>query len=213
MSSLLAGGKGACSGVDEDIMVPMPRLVPAVVAAGAMRQMDQPVLECDPEIEIRSWRADDVEAVVAAYSDPDIRQWNLQALDATEAADWIGQWTRKWQAETDACWAIAARSSQAVLGRVALRSIRLDEGNAEVTYWVLPLARNVGVATMATEQVCRWALQELGLHRVELFHSVLNAPSCRVAERAGFALEGTLRSALLHPDGWHDMHLHAILGE
>jgi hypothetical protein len=23
------------------------------------------------------------------------------------------------------------------------------------------------------------------------------------------ALEGTKRSAILHPDGWHDMHLHA----
>ena len=31
----------------------------------------------------------------------------------------------------------------------------------------------------------------------------------RVAAKAGFALEGTLRSAMRHPDGWHDMHLHA----
>lgn len=25
----------------------------------------------------------------------------------------------------------------------------------------------------------------------------------------GFTLEGTMRSALLHEDGWHDEHLHA----
>ena len=30
-----------------------------------------------------------------------------------------------------------------------------------------------------------------------------------MAAKAGFALEGTKRSALLHADGWHDMHLHA----
>ena len=29
---------------------------------------------------------------------------------------------------------------------------------------------------------------------------------------AGFEPEGTLRSAVLHEDGWHDMHLHARLG-
>jgi RimJ/RimL family protein N-acetyltransferase len=40
-------------------------------------------------------------------------------------------------------------------------------------------------------------------------HSTVNAASCRVAERAGFALEGTKRSEAWHTDGWHDMHLHA----
>jgi ribosomal-protein-alanine N-acetyltransferase len=39
-------------------------------------------------------------------------------------------------------------------------------------------------------------------------HSVANPGSCRVAEKVGFALEGTMWSALLHEDGWHDMHVH-----
>ena len=40
------------------------------------------------------------------------------------------------------------------------------------------------------------------LHRRGLGHSVANTASCRVADRAGFRLEATLRSALLHSDGW-----------
>jgi RimJ/RimL family protein N-acetyltransferase len=51
----------------------------------------------------------------------------------------------------------------------------------------------------------------LGLHRLELLHSVHNHASCHVAANAGFAIEGTLKGALEHPDGWHDMHLHARL--
>ena len=39
-----------------------------------------------------------------------------------------------------------------------------------------------------------------------------NTASCRVAGKAGFHLEATLRSVLLHSDGWHDMHLHARIG-
>jgi hypothetical protein len=31
-------------------------------------------------------------------------------------------------------------------------------------------------------------------------------------DKAGFRLEGTLRKALLHTDGWHDMHLDARIG-
>ncbi|WP_297548795.1 GNAT family protein [Amycolatopsis sp.] len=48
-----------------------------------------------------------------------------------------------------------------------------------------------------------------GLHRLDIQHSVANSASCRVAEKAGFTYEGTLRSSALHTDGWHDMHLHA----
>ena len=33
----------------------------------------------------------------------------------------------------------------------------------------------------------------------------------RVAEHAGYPLEGTKRRESLHRDGWHDMHLHARL--
>ena len=52
---------------------------------------------------------------------------------------------------------------------------------------------------------------QVGLHRIELLHSTGNAASCRVAEKAGYVLEGTKRRQGLHADGWHDMHLHARL--
>jgi ribosomal-protein-alanine N-acetyltransferase len=85
-----------------------------------------------------------------------------------------------------------------VIGRIALRGISLAAGIAELTYWVLPAARGRGVAVRASDELARWALRELGLHRLELRHSVANTPSCRVAIKSRFRLEGTLRSALLH---------------
>ncbi|MFD7322462.1 GNAT family N-acetyltransferase [Streptomyces sp. NPDC059875] len=61
----------------------------------------------------------------------------------------------------------------------------------------------------ATIRISRWALEDVGLHRLRITHSLENPASCHVATKAGFALEGTMRSALLHADGWHDEHLHA----
>jgi [ribosomal protein S5]-alanine N-acetyltransferase len=49
----------------------------------------------------------------------------------------------------------------------------------------------------------------LGLHRVQLQHAVDNAASCRVATKAGFALEGTQRGSCLLAEGFVDEHLHA----
>ena len=57
----------------------------------------------------------------------------------------------------------------------------------------------------------QWLFETAGLHRIVLAHSTRNNASCRVASKAGYLLEGTCRSDLLHSDGWHDMHLHARL--
>jgi [ribosomal protein S5]-alanine N-acetyltransferase len=177
-----------------------------------MREREQPVLRTPAGLVLRPWRPQDTPVVEEAYADPAIRHWNLRALDAREAGAWIAQWAERWRAERDGCWAVTDER-EAVLGRVALRGIRLADGRAECTYWVLPAARGRGVASGATAAMARWAFDELGLHRLELQHSTGNPASCRVAAKAGFALEGTLRSAMLHPDGWHDMHLHARLRE
>jgi RimJ/RimL family protein N-acetyltransferase len=49
---------------------------------------------------------------------------------------------------------------------------------------------------------------EIGFYRLELDHSTRNEASCGVAAQCGYLLEGTKRSAALHDDGRHDMHLH-----
>jgi RimJ/RimL family protein N-acetyltransferase len=65
------------------------------------------------------------------------------------------------------------------------------------------------VASRALNALGEWALGEAGFHRLHLDHSTRNEASCRVAVKAGFALEGTKRSDAVHADGRHDMHLHA----
>ena len=94
---------------------------------------------------------------------------------------------------------------------MGLMRLTLADGLGEVGYWLLPEGRGRGVATRTLRAVCDWAFDSVGLHRLELVHSVDNPDSCGVAQRAGFALEGTARERMLHGDGWHDMHIHARL--
>ncbi|MFF7272343.1 GNAT family N-acetyltransferase [Streptomyces cyaneofuscatus] len=56
-----------------------------------------------------------------------------------------------------------------------------------------------------------WGLHEIDFHRPELDHSTCNTASCGVATRCGYVMEGTKRSAAVHDDGRHDMHLHACV--
>ena len=187
----------------------MPRLIEPVIPSGSMSQSPQPNLEVDDRSYLRPWSMDDVSVVVDAYSDPDIQRWIPYSFDAREAKDVIRSWTETWRNETGGCWALAKRTDNSAFGRFAFQTIDFVGGSADIAYWLLPQARGEGYAPLATEAICDWAFNQLGLHRVQLFHSVRNEASCRVATKAGIELEGILKSEGLYHDGWHDTHLHA----
>jgi len=77
------------------------------------------------------------------------------------------------------------------LGRVGLRMG--EPGAAEIGYWVDPLARKRGVATTAVRAICRWAVSTAGVELIEWRCEAGNIASRRVAEKAGFRIEATLR--------------------
>ncbi|MGW6544580.1 GNAT family N-acetyltransferase [Streptomyces massasporeus] len=191
----------------------MPFLISPVLTAGTLAERPQPTLPADGRLVLRPWEAGDAAAVYEVFQDPVMHQWHARAAaSVAEVGGWIHAWQQAWQEEREAHWAVADAESGVLLGRVALRELRLADGTAEVAYWTVPAARGRGVAVRATNALTHWALDETGFHRLELLHAVRNEASCRVASRTGFALEGTKLRAALQPDGWHDMHLHARVG-
>jgi RimJ/RimL family protein N-acetyltransferase len=183
--------------------------VPDVVPVGRMNSTDQPVLTAGPDLILRPWVGSDAAALVAAFSDPAIQRWHTRVFSSEEEAEaWTDRWGELWMAETDASWAVTGATTGELDGYVALRGVDLESGSAHVAYWVVEAARGNGVASTAAEVISRWAFEDLGLHRLEIRHAVANVPSCNVASKLGFALEGTVRSVELLSDGWHDEHLH-----
>ncbi|MPQ99240.1 GNAT family N-acetyltransferase [Modestobacter sp. I12A-02628] len=186
----------------------MPSLVPPVVPPGSLSGRAQPVLTAG-RLVLRPWAVTDAPAVTAAYADPAIQHWHARTMTPEEATAWVDAPAARWAAETGAGWAVTEHGT--LVGRMDLRTLDLHEGLASVAYWVVPAARGRGVAARALDAMTRWALDELGLNRLELQHSAANPASCAVARACGYDLEGTKRREARHADGFHDMHLHARL--
>jgi len=186
----------------------VPELRKPAVAPGSLSCDPQPRLQVD-DLLLRPWHPDDAAALVHAYGDPSIQRWLVRSMNEREALEWVRSRADHWEQETGADWAVVR--GDVVIGRVALRKLDLLDGVGEATYWVTPTARGESVASRGLRAMSEWFFARGDFHRIELDHSTLNPASCRVALRAGFAAEGTRRQAVLHADGWHDMHLHARL--
>ncbi|MFE6549643.1 GNAT family N-acetyltransferase [Streptomyces sp. NPDC057746] len=182
---------------------------PPTVSAEVISGSEQPVLSVAQGLELRPWEPADAPVFLGAYQDEEIRRWHTRRPQSeAQVRVWFDGYRQDWQSATGAHWAIARRDGE-VLGRISTRSWNLDDGVAGVGYWVLPEARGAGVATCAVIALSAWALCEIGFYRLHLDHSTRNRASCRVATKSGYLLEGTMRSAAVHDDGRHDMHLHA----
>lgn len=194
---------------DKHVPVATSLAVQPFLPPGSLSSRVQPTLRAH-DLLLRPWTASDASDVVRAYQDPDIQQWHARSMSEADAVAWLQSRAESWMHDAGAGWAVTDGGH--LVGRVGL-GIDLAAGLATVGYWVLPSSRGRGVATAALRAACEWAFRELGLHRLELEHATGNAASCAVANKSGFALEGTKRKQALHLDGWHDIHLHARLAE
>lgn len=161
---------------------------------------------------LRPWVGTDADAVLAALADPEIVQWNASAVSTRlEAVDWIAR-RADWTDGDHVSLAVVDALGGQLLGSVSLHKIDLEQGDAEIGYWTVPAARGRGVATAAVTALCRWALLELPIDRIELCHAVENVGSTRVAAKAGFTREGRLRQSYRYGDGRkHDELIWSLL--
>ena len=120
--------------------------------------------------------------------------------DAAFVRDWIGRYERGWEDGGSAGYSIRDAGTDEFLGFAAAVRLELEERQAELGYMVVPHARGRGVARRSLELLTRWCFEDLRLERLELRIDPGNAASVRIAERAGYRLEGVLRN-LYFKDG------------
>jgi RimJ/RimL family protein N-acetyltransferase len=143
---------------------------------------------------------DDVDAMLPAFTDPELREaGNLPAFDREALVASLGEMPAL--ADAGRLLALAALDAETgeVVGAGTLHHLDVERGIVEIGYFVLPRARGRGVASTVARLLAEHAFS-LGIERVAAYVNVGNTPSERVLERAGFTREGVVRS-LPVPDG------------
>jgi RimJ/RimL family protein N-acetyltransferase len=153
-------------------------------------------LHDDAGLTLRAWSEADAPAVYAACQDPEIQRWMPVIPRPYTEEDARAFVTGQLGLGP---YQLAVTEHGRVVGAIGMRVNEAETGH--IGYWCVPEARGRGIITRALRLLCRYALSELGLERLELVTDPDNAASQRVAEKVGFRREGVLRSHLQHPDG------------
>lgn len=169
----------------------------------------------DDVVRLRTWMLEDVPAVVKAFADPLVRRFSVPTTSAVGETHVLATFAEQEQGrlrgEEINFALVEPGDPTAVLGGGSLYGIDREQGRGAVGYWLAPSSRGRGVATHATRLMAQWALDALGLARVELTCGADNERSQRVASRCGFAREGVLRSHMPFKGGRRDTMMFSLL--
>lgn len=174
--------------------------------------VEKPVLNNDI-VTLRPWRETDLEEIVEMCQDAEIVRWTRvpSPYGEAEARKALADQSRGAKDGTSFGFAIADADDEAVLGSIDVRIVAAGIG--DIGYFVRDTARRRGVGKASLRLVSQWALDALGLARLQITSRPENLPSRRLAESCGYRYEGVLRSWLEIKGARVDAAMYSLLPE
>ena len=107
--------------------------------------------------------------------------------------------------------ALWTKENSRFIGEAGIISFNQRTNKCVIGYNLLPHFWNLGFATEITKALVSYAFEEMSIERVEALSMSLNIASCRVLEKSGFTLEGTLRHFTKINDKYFDVRYYSTI--
>jgi RimJ/RimL family protein N-acetyltransferase len=171
-----------------------------------------------PRLALRPFTRDDLDAVLAYVSDPDVVRFLYWEVTTERAAARkmldakIGNWTLTDAGQT-LVLAVELAESGSLVGEVVLKWLSREHRQGEIGFVVTPAHQGHGYATEAATAMLALAFDDLGLHRVIGRCDPRNTASAAVLERLGMRREAHFVQNEIFKGEWGDEYVYALLAD
>lgn len=162
---------------------------------------------------LRQWVLDDASDLAAALNNKKIMN-NLRdgipyPYAVSDAADYINS-VLSAPADTQYSWAI--HDNGKAIGSIGIfRKDNIHSRTAEMGYYIAEPYWSNGFATNAVKEACGFVFENTDIIRIFAEPFANNSASCRVLEKSGFVLEGTLQQNAVKNGNIIDMKMYSLL--
>lgn len=96
-------------------------------------------------------------------------------------------------------------------GAISFNRFHKLDNSTEIGYWLATKFVGKGIMQRAVIGMCELGFTDYQVNKIEIHAAVENTRSNKVAERAGFHLDGLIRASELLEDGYHDGYIWTLL--
>ena len=118
--------------------------------------------------------------------------WAQQLPSTEESEELCRKAWAKFLSREDLHLLLFLKDSNTIVGSSGLHRIDWNVPKFEIGYWVRSAYSGKGYITEAVNCITAFAVKYLGARRLEIHANDRNKPSCAVAERCGYKLDGIL---------------------
>lgn len=163
------------------------------------------------KIEIRAWRPSDAPDLATSIGNPavlrNLRDGIPYPYTEGDAQAFIKEMT---EADPNQVFAFAITVDDRAVGSIGIyRQGNIHSRTAELGYYLAEPFWGQGLATQAVRLACDYVFNHTDILRIFAEPFAYNTASCRVLEKAGFQLEGTLHSNAVKDGRVLDMKMYA----
>ena len=142
-----------------------------------------------------------LESLAALRGFPASLPWAMQEPSVDASEQFCREGAAHYRLRTSLPMLLFLKGSDVHVGSSGLHGFDWTVPKCEIGYWGRSGFAGQGFITEAVRAITAFAFQHLGMRRIQALPDAANLPSCRVCERAGYTLEGTMRHDRRGPAG------------
>lgn len=142
----------------------------------------------DETILLRELKEEDAEDVLELYSEKDISLYDKSPYiaDIEDAIRFINEINSCYYYRKRIDWAIVTKSSNKLVGLIAIHSLNSITHTAEVGYLINKKYRNKGIMTEALNIIIKFLFENVDLYSLNATIHIDNIPSIMLCKKVGF---------------------------
>lgn len=134
--------------------------------------------------------------------------WPPNIVELNDIKKFSKEYEKKWNAGEGYSYLIIENKTDMIIGSIDAFKIDFENYMAEIGYWLDSDARGHGYMTKALKLLEHYLFKN-NIHRIEIKCDAANLKSYKVAERASYEYEGTLKDALYRYGDFHNVRLYS----